>query len=155
MKKAPVRVLFSNEVCLSAREAACVVKLLRSEVSAEVGSTLHFTLCVSMVLHFFTSSLAAMEFYFPPSSVKRLIRWQNHSAARYLHFTRTMTGFHWPHSSHRSGSLEIMYFLGESFVPMILFQQSKQYSAIDITLLYDITSALQMQCILLEPHDVN
>ena len=36
---------FSNEVCLAACEAMlCIVKLLRSEVSAEVGGTLHFTL---------------------------------------------------------------------------------------------------------------
>jgi len=37
---------FGNEVCLSAREVMLrIVKPLRCEVSAEVGGTLHFTLC--------------------------------------------------------------------------------------------------------------
>lgn len=78
-----------------------------------------------------------MVFYFLSSSAKRSIRSQNHSAAIYLRFTRTITGFHWPHSSHKSGSLERMYFQGGSFVPMILFQQPRQNSAIIITPIYD------------------
>ena len=94
-------------------------------------------------------------FYFLAFSAKRSIRSQNHSAAIYLRFTRTITGFHWPHSSHKSGSLEMMYFLGGSFVPMILFQQSRQNSAIIITPLYDSITALQLQCILSECADVN
>ena len=47
-KKAPFGVLFLNEVCLAAREVTLrVVKLLRSEVPASVGGTLHFTLCAA------------------------------------------------------------------------------------------------------------
>ncbi len=44
--------VFLNEVCLAAREVMLrIVKLLRSEVSAEVSGTLHFTSRVSTILH--------------------------------------------------------------------------------------------------------
>ncbi len=49
----------------------------------------------------------------------------------------------------------MMYFLGGSFVPMILFQQSRQNSAIIITPLYDSITALHLQCILSGCTDVN
>ena len=66
-----------------------------------------------------------------------------------------ITGFHSRHSSQKSGSLERMYFSGGSFEPIILFQQSKQNSAIHITLLQNNIYALQMQCILSEITAVN
>ena len=51
------RVLFLSYVCLSAHEKMLrIVKLLRSEVSAEVGRTLYLTLRRAK---YFTSSLGA------------------------------------------------------------------------------------------------
>ena len=51
---------FSNEVCLSAREVMLrIVKLLRSEVSADVSSTLHFTL---YEVQHFTAALPQLHF---------------------------------------------------------------------------------------------
>ncbi len=46
--------LFARSVLLTREEMRRIVKLLRSDVSANVGSTLHFTLCKAQ---YFTSSL--------------------------------------------------------------------------------------------------
>ena len=48
-----------------------------------------------------------------------------------------------------------MYFPGGSFAPIILFQQSKQNSAIDITLFQNNIYALQLQCILSDIAGIN
>ena len=51
--------VFFNEVCLSVREVMLrIVKLLRSEVSVEVGGTLHFTLCQ---VQYFTAALPLLH----------------------------------------------------------------------------------------------
>lgn len=51
---------FSNEVCLSGREVMLrIVKLLRSEVSADVSSTLNFTL---YEVQHFTAALPQLHF---------------------------------------------------------------------------------------------
>ena len=70
-KERTLRRAFFNEVCLSAREVMLrIVKLLRSEVSAEVSGTLCFTSCVSTILHSGTAaaSLAAQAANFTISS---------------------------------------------------------------------------------------
>ena len=51
---------FSNEVCLSGREVMLrIVKLLRSEVSADVSGTLNFTL---YEVQHFTAALPQLHF---------------------------------------------------------------------------------------------
>ena len=48
-----------------------------------------------------------------------------HSFAKYRILSRMMTGFHSPHPSHKSGTLENRNFPSGSWVPVILFQHSR------------------------------
>ena len=60
-------------------------------------------------------------------------REETHSATRYHFLTRIITGFHRRHSSQKSGFRDSTNFSFGSLVSMILFQQSRQNSAIKHT----------------------